>query len=291
MSHSWGALAERIHGPVPDGRPPWRDSAFLSFWDTEREVFGCAHVATSPNSPTHNIRFEISVRGRQFRVFEDLAPGSFSGRQVDFDLDKGITVNAPQVRGFFSSEPLFAVADYTEGGLVPALVEGERLQNFQQPARVTGHFTVDGEEIMVDGRGWRDRTWGYRDESANWTEYIAYLAIFDDHALTAMKFRYSDGTTASDGFLLGPVGSDPVLVKDIEVTRDAAGLAAAGRFTMADEGTLNMRSSERVGGFWVSMGHERIGPTMSAYDEFTLVSTDQGDGIGTFQHGVIRMLY
>lgn len=288
---TWGPMGEPIHPPVPEGRPPWKDSAFLSFWDVEREVYGCAHVATSPNAPSSSTRFEINVRGRRLRVMETPSSGTFTSESINFDLDGDITVDSPRVSGSFSGTPLFGLADYSTGGLVPAMVEGEPLQHFQQPARVHGRFVLDGEQVLVDGVGWRDRTWGYRDESANWTEYVAFLAIFDDRAVTAMKFRYPDGRLAADGFVLGAIGTEPELITGIEVTRDAEGLAAAGRFTTEAGTSWQIRSEDRIGGFWVPMGHERVGPTMSSYDEFTLVSSPWGKGTGTHQHGVVRQLY
>ncbi|MCX2930667.1 hypothetical protein ORI20_10290 [Mycobacterium sp. CVI_P3] len=51
----WGPLAHPVHTHVPaecgrGGNAPWRDNAFLAFWDTDSDVFGTVHVSTSPNA-------------------------------------------------------------------------------------------------------------------------------------------------------------------------------------------------------------------------------------------------
>ena len=49
----------------------------------------------------------------------------------------------------------------------------------------------------------RDRTWGYRDESAMFPEYIGLIADLDGEMLTVMKFAHADGSARAEGFLLG----------------------------------------------------------------------------------------
>jgi hypothetical protein len=291
-ANAWGPLAEPIHGPVPEGRPAWKDNAFLNFWDPDHEIFGCAHVSTSPNAEGRRARFSISVRGRVVEIIDDLRPGSFASPTIDFDLDKGVTVAAAQLSGWVRSEPVFSLADYTAGGTIPALVAGEPLHHVQRAARVTGALVLDGETVAVDGSGFRDRTWGYRDESVTWSEYIAFLILFDDYALTGMRFRSPDGREGTEGYLLREVGTEPQDITAIGVTRDASGLAAATHLTLGDGTAMAVRSAGRVGGFWVPMGWERRAPAMSCYDEFAPVSTDHGDhGFGMFEHGIIRQLF
>ena len=289
---NWGPLAEPIHGLVPDGRPAWKDNAFLNFWDPDHEIFGCAHASTSPNAQGRRVRFSISVAGRVIEIADDLAPGSFTSPVVDFDLNKGITVTTARLSGSVRSDPLFSLADYTAGETIPALIAGEPLHHFQRAAKVSGELVVDGETITIDATGFRDRTWGYRDESLTWSEYFAFLSVFDDYALTAMRFRSPDGKDATEGYLLGEVGIDSPGVTALGVTRDASGLAAAAHLTLTDGTALTVRSAARVGGFWVPMGWARRGPAMSSYDEFAAVTTDRGErGFGMFEHGIIRQLF
>jgi hypothetical protein len=289
----WGPLAEPVHGPVPAGRPPWKDNAFLNFWDPEQEVFGCAHVSTSPNAHGRRARVSVSVRGRVVELMEELESGSFRSPSIAFDLEKSVTVESPRLSWTLYSEPLYELADYTAGGVIPPLIPGEPLRHYQRAACVHGEIVLDGETITLAGaRGFRDRTWGYRDESVTWSEYAAFLAVFDDHALTAMRFHSPDGADATEGYLLGALGQPPRPVTGIAITRDASGLAAAARFALEDGSELELRSLGRVGGFWVPMGWEREGPAMSSYDEFTPVRTDRGAaGFGMFEHGIIRRLY
>jgi hypothetical protein len=44
----WGPLSEPIHNDVPADAPPWRDNAFICFWDPAQDLYGTLHVSTSP---------------------------------------------------------------------------------------------------------------------------------------------------------------------------------------------------------------------------------------------------
>ena len=142
---------------------------------------------------------------------------------------------------------------------------------------------------MVDGFGMRDRTWGYRDESVSIAEYIAVIALFDDFAVTSMRFLGADGADRTEGYRLADAAE---AVAAMGITRDASGLLAAAHLTMADGRPLELRVAGRLGGFWVPMGWERRGPTMSAYDEFNRVRSDAGDeGISIAEQGVVRRVF
>jgi hypothetical protein len=290
LNSAWGPLAEPIHTePLPEGRPAFRDNAFLGFWDRSGEVFGAFHVSTSPNAEGRRARFSLSVGGRTTEIVEPLEPYSFRSPSIAFDLDQRITVDGPVLAGEVTCAPLFAIADYSKGSIIPPLIPEEPLQHFQQAARVQGHCTVDGQDVTIDGFGMRDRTWGYRDESASIAEYIAITAVFDDFALTSMRFVGADGSDRTEGYRLGEV-AEPIV--GMGVTRDASGLLVAGHLTLDGGAPLEARVTERLGGFWVPMGWERRGPTMSAYDQFARIRTDGGDeGVTLTEQGVVRRIF
>ena len=290
LTSVWGPLSEPIHtDPLPEDRPAFRDNAFLGFWDPAGEVFGTFHGSTSPNAEGRRARFSLSAGGRSVEIVEPLAPYSFTSPSVAFDLDRRITVDGPGLAGELTCAPLFALADYSKGSIIPPLVPDEPLQHFQQAGRVQGRFTVDGRDVTIDGFGIRDRTWGYRDESVSIAEYIAITAVFDDFAVTSMRFVGADGTDRTEGYRLGEV-AEPVTA--MGVTRDASGLLAAGHLTLDGGAPLELRVTGRLGGFWVPMGWERRGPTMSAYDEFDRVRTDGGEeGITLTEQGVVRRIF
>src|SRR5439155_2356123 len=149
-------------------------------------------------------------------------------------------------------------------------------------------FSLGGRDVTIDGFGIRDRTWGYRDESVSIAEYIAVTAVFDDFALTSMRFVSADGTDRTEGYRLGD-GAEPVAA--MGVTRDASGLLAAAHLTLDGGEELELRVTQRFGGFWVPEGWERRGPTMSAYDDFGRVRTgDAADGITLTEQGVVRRI-
>ena len=173
IADAWGPLAEPIHADAAGPADPvWKDNAYLSFWDTANEVFGSFHVSTSPNGTgARRARCSVSVRGKVLEIIEDLPPGSFASASIDFGLDGRITVRHNRLRADLVNAPLFVAADYAVGGVVPELVAGKPLQHFQQACEMTGTLVLDGVESPVQGRGMRDRTWGYREESAQWIQF------------------------------------------------------------------------------------------------------------------------
>jgi len=287
----WEQLSEPIHGTVPDGKPAWKDNAYLAFWDPTSEVFGAAHVSTSPNAEGRRARFSISIQGRAVEIVEDLAPGTFESDSISFGLDDTIRVRSAELTGTLTNTPIFAVADYSRHSVIPPLPGCEPLQHFQRAASVRGDFVLaDGERVTFEGHGFRDRTWGYRDESSSISEYIAFMVVFSDHSLTAMRFHGTDGSDRTEGYLLHGEG-EPQPITAIEVTRDASGLLHSARLA-ASSGDIELSARPRAGGFWVPMGWVRHGPTMSAYDEFRPVVTEDGrKGFAMIEHGGIRNLF
>ena len=290
LASAWGPLSEPIHtDSLPAGRPAFRDNAFLGFWDAGGDVFGAFHVSTSPNAEGRRARFSVSVGGRTTEIVEPLDPYSFKSASIAFDLDQRIVVDGPTLAGEVTCTPLFAVADYSKHAIIPPLVPDEPLQHFQQAARVHGHLKVDGRDVTVDGVGIRDRTWGYRDESVSIAEYVAVTAVLDDFAFTVMRFVGADGGDRTEGYRLGET-AEPIV--GLGLTRDASGLLAAAHLTLDGGAPLEVRVTERLGGFWVPMGWERRAPTMSAYDEFDRIRTDAGaEGVTLTEQGVVRRVF
>jgi hypothetical protein len=289
---AWGPLAEPLHGPVPEGRPPFRDNAYLVFWSDDRRVLGVAHFSTSPNAEGRRARLSISVDGRSLEIIEGLDRWTYASKSLEFGLDGTLRVDHPQLQGTVISTPLFAPADYSVGEVIPPLVAGEPLQHHQQAAEITGDLVLDGTALRFTGRAMRDRTWGYREESSNLREYLAILVVFRDHAFTLMRFTGTDGTDRTEGFVL-PAGDEPVRrLTGMDITRDAAGLLHSVLVTDETGSVAEYTSVGRAGGFWVPMGWTKRGPAMSAYDEFVALRTSDGsEAFGMAEHGVVRQLY
>jgi len=287
----WGPLAQPTHETVPegDGKAAWKDNAYVSFWDPSQDAFGTLHVSTSPNAEGRRARMSLSVDGTAIEVIEDLDPASYKSESIEFDLAGRVTVDHPDLSLTLDLTPRLALADYSPGAVIPPM-HGAPVMHYQQTVDLTGPCVIKGRETTLNATGIRDRTWGYRDESANIKEYFWFFATFEDFSLTAMRFFADDVPERTDGFLLTEDGTRSV--KTIGVVRDASGLCAEARFGLDDGETLAMRSEGRRGGFWIPMSWERHGPTMSAYDEFCAFRLPDGrEGFGVAEHGNVRQLY
>ena len=99
-------LNQPIHGSVPDGRPPWRDNAYVCFWDPVQEVVGVLHVSTSPNAEGRRARFSLAVGGRSIEIVEEPHDrGAFKSASVEYPLDDTIRVDGRGVRPSFGLHP------------------------------------------------------------------------------------------------------------------------------------------------------------------------------------------
>ena len=283
-------LAQPIRADDPGGHAPWRDNAFLSFWDPAHNAYGTMHVSTSPNSGGRRARLSLCAGGVMREIVEPLEAGSFESESMSFDLGSGRAVaDAPGIELELETAPLFAIADFRSKGVIPRM-GGEPLQHFQTTVAVSGRCRINGCETVIDGRGIRDRTWGHRDESVNISEYIWLFVTFADMSVTVMRFLGDGEHDVTDGFALDERGCRPV--EGMAITRDAAGLCAAATLTLADGEVIELRSGGRLTGFWVPMGDERAGPAMSCFDEFASFTTADGvAGFGLAEHGVVRRLF
>jgi hypothetical protein len=291
LAETWGPLAEPVHldaaGPAD---PVWKDNAYLSFWDTANEVFASFHVSTSPNGTgARRARCSVSVRGKVLEIIEDLSPGSFASPSIDFGLSGVITVRHPRLRADLVNAPLFVAADYAVGGVVPELVPGKPLQHFQQACEVTGTLALDGVESPVQARGMRDRTWGYRDESAQWIEYAGLVAVIGETFITVMKFLGADGTLRSDGFLIDAGGSRTIA--DVTFGRNAAGQFRLARLRDTEDRTRLVTFSARLAGFFVPMGADSEGPSFGTYDDFMTLDSENITGAGFFEQGILHRVF
>jgi hypothetical protein len=285
-------MGHPIREDKPDAPFAWRDNAYLGFWDATNDVYGSVHVSTSPNAEGRRARASVSVRGRSVELVEELAPGTFAGEHIDFGLDGRIRVAAHDLVLDVRMSPRSPVADYSTGGVLSDLVPDEPLQHLQQAVRVDGEVTVAGrafEQATIRGRGLRDRTWGYRDESVSMHEFAFLMVGLPDRDISVIKFLHGDGTTKAHGFVLEDTATE---FHSLDLTWDASGQVSAADLEFGDGGTLTLRRTATVGGFWVPMGVERRGPAMSCYDQFVAVETSDGEqGFGIFEAGIIRRLF
>jgi len=288
---TWGPLAEPIHPDAAGAADPvWKDNAYLSFWDIARGVFGTVHVSTSPNGEgARRARCSVSVGGTMVEVVEELDPGTFSSESIHFDLDGTVRVDHPTLAAELTYLPLYAAADYAVTGLIPELVPGKPLQHFQQGCTVTGRVTLAGTTYDVDAQGMRDRTWGFRDEAAQWVEYAGLIATFEGAFVTAIKFVSRTGEVAGDGFYATSEGVQPIA--KIHFRRDAAARFVRAQLELADGSSKEVSLIARQAGFWVPMGAESDGPAFGTYDDFMQLELDGAPGAGLFEQGIIHRAF
>jgi hypothetical protein len=250
-------------------------------------------ISTSPNAEGRRARFSLTAGGETVEVVENLDPGVFTSRSIDFDLDQRVALSAPNLIGHLRCTPLYAQADYSDAA-IPSLPGGTKLTHFQRAGRFFGEFTINGRPVSFEGVGIRDRTWGSRDESASIAEYIGVMAVFENSAVTVIRMRTTDGIDHTEGFLLDDHTAVPITGID-KIRRDGSGLFVACELTVSDQQGRSrvavLEGHDRAGGFWVPMGWERVGPTMSAYDEYLHARTSEGaTGAVMIEQGTLRTL-
>ena len=291
INTNWGPLAEPIHPDAAGPNDPiWKDNAYIAFWDVPNQVVGVFHVSTSPNGPGgRRARCSVNVAGKVIEIIEELEPGSFKSASIDFGLDGRIAVRHSELDADLVNTPLFTPADYSVGGVVPELVPGKPLQHFQQALDMTGTLRIAGVETPVAGKGMRDRTWGFRDESSMWVEYIGVVGVFGDSFITVMKFLGSNGDLKTDGFIIDEHGARSV--PDMGIGRDAAGLFRLARLRDGKGGEQVVTMTERLGGFFVPMGADTEGPGFGTYDDFLTLDIDGAEGAGFVEQGIVHRVH
>ena len=288
---NWGPLAEPIHADAagPD-EPTWKDNAYLSFWDVANRVFGTLHLSTSPNGEgARRARCSVFANGEVIEIVETLEPGSFTSESIEFGFGGTVTVTHPDLKAQLVNAPLFTPADYSLTDLIPALVPGKPLQHFQQGCTVRGTFTINGIARTMDGFGMRDRTWGFRDEAAQWVEYAGLIAVFDGVFVTAMKFLGNDGVVKADGFVITEDG--PTAITEIGFRRTAAAQFLQATLGLANGGKRVVTMTSREAGFFVPMGKETDGPAFGTYDDFMTLDCAGAKGAGLFEQGIVHRVF
>lgn len=290
----WGPLAQPLHPDVPPDPRPWRENAFFCFWDPEQDLAGVMHISASPNAQAGR-RARVSVRlgSESVEVIETLDFDTWNSASITFDPASGFSVEHPQLSGTIRGTPLHPTAVFA-GESAPkafSLDDEHPIHHYQQSAAVTGELTVNGRTVSVDGHGYRDRTWGFRDESSSVEEYYGTMWVFPEFSVSALRLLGQDGRAATLGHILRSDGTIED-VSEMSLTRDGAGLFVSTRIATRQGTVLEVRGTGRLATFWCPMGaEEQPGGTLSAYDEFDHLLTGDGvAGFGLLEQGITRKL-
>lgn len=293
----WGPLGTPTRREVPAGSLQWKDNAYVGFFDPEANIWGLFHWSASPNADPATIYGQLSVLvdGRTIDVYEPLTLGQdgFDSETIHFGLGDYVGIDHDEVKIDFTIRPRFHIADYTGGGVVPSLDEAA-LNHYHQSLFVTGTVTVDGKTTDFDGLGWRDRTWGFREEALHLTEYLAALVCWPEFDISVFKFRQPDGSVRTDGFVLRENDYDSIV--DVAITRDFRGLTSSFTVTLEDGRTVTVdRPGDIKAHHYCPMGAQRAsrpGPSFTVLEEFAVYETPgQPVGHGLVEHGILRGLY
>lgn len=286
---SWGILGHPIDPRVAPGGPAWRDNAYLAFWSDDLTTFGCFHASTSPNAPGRRTRLSLSLNGEVIEIVEEPEPGTFDTASLSFDLDAEVRIKHPRLSGEIRCTPLWAPAEYSQRA-IPSLEGGTPLRHYQRAGQFSGDLTFDGRAITFTGKGFRDRTWGSRDESASIDEYIGVMGVYSDCAITVIRMRSTTGIDHTEGFVCTASGARAIRSIS-EIVRDTCGLYASSLLTLVDGDEITLATTSRAGGFWLPLGTQRSGPVISAYDEYTTSRLSDGQtGITMIEQGVLKTL-
>ncbi len=280
----WGPLAESPDRHVDDLALPWRENAWLLVMAPGAGVFGTVHVSTSPNAEARRAQCNFMVEGRPLQIVEPLDPGSFQSKSISYGMHGVVEVDHPDLRMVLNLRPRFVVGDYSASKVFVPLDERRPLQHFQQGVNIQGHVETESLRTDVVGNGFRDRTWGYRDEASHVTEYAALIGCFGDFDLTVMKFDSPSGMR-TQGFMLG---TDVVNAAEMTITRNPYA------FFDSAELQLGQRSVKIVGEplqaeVWLATGETGAGPSLQIHDEFLRLSTGDGaHGYGILEQGILH---
>lgn len=287
----WGPLSRPVHQPgdvavLEQVGLPWRDNAFFAWWDHERAVYGIVHVSTSLNGGGLRARCGIQVADREREIVEDLAVGTFTSASISVDLDGVIRVEHPDLGLDLRMSPMFATVDFTSNRSVPSLTEEFPLHHYQRGFRAEGTVRLGSDEHAFAGVGWRDRTWGFREESAQWVDYLYANFVMPDCSIGIWKALGADGKERAFAWRVDEDGQRAL--GEFTFARDGSGLFSDATIDAGDE-TLTFTKIERTAGWWLPMGSRQTGPTFSAYDEYFTARTSDGRVVGALgESGSLR---
>lgn len=163
----------RDEGLHPNGpQPEWQESVFLAWRDSVRGVGGNHRIGNEINRGTANIWFGLytdsGVRYRDNREglqFERVARGyglKAGPQQLfhDGDVLRYIAVNEEySVNIVIEDLP----GSQKWGHTSPTQMAVSQREHFDTHCRVSGKVSIGDEELVVDGYGWRDHSWGPRE--------------------------------------------------------------------------------------------------------------------------------
>ena len=285
----WGPLAEPMHTDKEIGPddPPWRENIFLSFADRAQRCFVIAHLQGGKTDAGMCARVTVVLDDHQFEIFEPLGEMTWSSEHVSFDPTGPLRASSDALRVELSMTPVREPVDYSPSAALPGLRASEPLRHLEQAGEFTGTVWTPRGELTVSGSVIRDRTWGWRQEIASWTEYYAAFISFDSFDLAAMKFSTRDGDVPAHGSLVGDRRG--TVTSSSVKRRDGTGTIRELELTLADGQSLALSLGAPEARIFCPL-NEPTGPVaFTAYDDLVEVRLDDGSvGFGIMEQGILR---
>ena len=286
----WGPLAEPLHvdKQIAADDPPWRENCFFSLNDREQRCFIVAHFQGGRTDAGMFARVSILQDDHLTEIYEPLAAMTFASEQVAVDLSSGrITAKTDEAELDVTLTPLRVPVDYSASAALPGLRRSEPLQHFEQAGRFTGSVSTKWGALELSGTVIRDRTWGWRQDIASWTEYYASFFSFEDFDLAVMKFCTPDGDVPAHGALVG-ARTGEVVGAEI-VRRNETGTVVEFEVAVEDGSKMTLHLGKPEARIFCPLNDPKGPAALTAYDDLVEIRTDDGAvGFGIMEQGILR---
>lgn len=264
------------HAPGDD--PRWQESFVLMLWDVQSRVYAFLRLSQVPNQDGgkatvwlniwtpgqmyKNTNVELALKDTD-RTASSLSVGNglcryaYDGnhRWSINDSDTGVSAELV-IRDIHQGLCFYPDAD-------SHFVSETTGSHIEASGRITGTINLKGTRYIVDGRGWRDHSWGKR----NWNGIRAhrfFSANFGEALhVSCISYIGEDGALTKNGILIRN--------SDVEFTRDFSIVARIGEDGVSNcGGTLDVRLREAA----YHLDFEPVGKSaISVIDGFPCVNS------------------
>lgn len=287
----WGPLAEPLHieKEIAPDDPPWRENAFLFFWDREQRFYATAHLQGGKTDAGMFARVSVLVDKRPTEIYEPLDPMTFSSESISYELGGALRAKSEDLELDLTFTPLREPVDYSPSAAFPGMKKAEPLRHYEQAGRFTGTVSTQTDKLTLDGGVIRDRTWGWRQDIASATSYYACFFCFDDFDLAVMKFATREDPKPGNGALVG--SRTATIIASSVRRRDATGSVVDLDVELDDGQTLGLHLAKPEGRIFVPLNNPQGPAAFTAYDDLVAIRTQDGaNGFGIIEQGILREL-
>lgn len=238
---------ESVHLDYPrDDTAPWKENWGFIGIDPENNIVLMFHISLERNnkrarfSTFHNKGDEKYYNQTYIAIDENFTRLENDRVKVDFirpfeeiritDKGNGYEVDVTFTKRFDAYDYAGHRKDKTPTGKNRSM----NVRHYEQALHVNGTFVIDGETATVKGLGYRDHTWGYR-EDAQLNGWNWLWAHFPRSLVHVSQMRLVD-RTMTVGYVTGPEGT--VRIKKFEtvyIEKDKNDSPIASKYILTDQ--------------------------------------------------------